>query len=881
MRRYFFLALGVIGLAGCGGGGGGSASTPPPAEAPPEWGTAQFSVDLKKGVATAVPLANPGDGRRAVYAGTAVSFSTTDVFSDAGELTRKRVLLRMRNNTGETIGANGRLRAMIGSLAPDNSPSVDFRSLTTVSTAAGDGNVGTSEGPAESTSIGAPSGAAFAGDNGLVVTANGRIRLVRQGYVSTLRASQLDPQGIVYLRSPLTGQEYAVYCETGNHVLRSINLGTASLVTFAGAVGTAGDAVGAPTSARFNQPSGIAIESQNSGGGALLVTDRANGKVKRIPFTWAGGGPVASAVESKYASINAPNGITVSDNGWIAVAESGTARVRVYPGGGSNAVILGGGGGSLPGFGNSVNLQQTYGVAYYGEQLVLTSGSEMAVAFLRTGASPILAQNWYVGQLAFSTPGFVDGAGTAALASSDLRHLSVDPGGRIALADAGNNRVREVDSNRAFLEIGQVDNDPTPPGIVELTNASGFSPTFQFGIRVPFVDFPSTVAPGETVDLGYLDFTVTQGISKFKFILSLETEASSVASLDAVLNSGTPLQGSSNVFVRTIAANSSAAVDGSLGVATVLNIDDIEAPADGAVYFFDSGRALRRYDPEKRTITTIAGALSASATTLDGIGLAARFVNVEAIAASADGELILASQTNHVIRAIGYIGPEGGDKNDPSNWRVATVLGHIGASGDANGIGSTARFNFPQALATLPGDKVFVVGQRNSTLGRIEIVGSDLFSPDSYSYVRTVFLPDTTEVLAISIGAGGRTAFVCLNASADEYVRSANHPFIPSAAITSIGTTSTDGLAATGIAANANSAAVDAAGMVYIGDVGRIRRYDSLGLRTVLGDIGTFGADGTGDTVRSSAISAMAVSPKGDLFVASSGRLFMVQRVVK
>ena len=178
---------------------------------------------------------------------------------------------------------------------------------------------------------------------------------------------------------------------------------------------------------------------------------------------------------------------------------------------------------------------------------------------------------------------------------------------------------------------------------------------------------------GTTADLGDIDLAIPEGITKFSFTVTVDSPTSSPASLDAVLNSNANLLSSNRIFIRNLMGfQDGFAVDGPLGTAYSGSISGIAAPADGGVYFTDSGRSIRRLDKRLGRITTIAGSLTTSSTT-DGFGTAARLSGVNAIAATEDGNYIYAAQSNHCIRVAGFTGAVSSDRNDARNWRVATI----------------------------------------------------------------------------------------------------------------------------------------------------------------------------------------------------------------
>ncbi|WP_239615283.1 stalk domain-containing protein [Cohnella mopanensis] len=147
-------------------------------------------------------------------------------------------------------------------------------------------------------------------------------------------------------------QNNVYVADTLNHVIRKIAAnGTVTTLTapskriveyFPGAVETAGDYLdGAISSAKFNEPSGLALD----GKGNLYVSDRGNQRIRYIDFasgnvsTVAGGGTLgkqAVYVEGNYVDgsaaqsrLNAPEGLTVTEDGALIVADSLNHAVRI------------------------------------------------------------------------------------------------------------------------------------------------------------------------------------------------------------------------------------------------------------------------------------------------------------------------------------------------------------------------------------------------------------------------------------------------------------------------------------------------------------------------------------------------------------------------
>jgi sugar lactone lactonase YvrE len=117
--------------------------------------------------------------------------------------------------------------------------------------------------------------------------------------------------------------------DTNNCVVRKISSGQVS--TFAGAGPTScGGADGTTTSAQFNGPTGITIDVSNN----LYVADTVSNKIRRITpqgvvTTIAGSGASGSADGTgSSATFNTPTGIAVDTNGNIFVTEYASGKIR-------------------------------------------------------------------------------------------------------------------------------------------------------------------------------------------------------------------------------------------------------------------------------------------------------------------------------------------------------------------------------------------------------------------------------------------------------------------------------------------------------------------------------------------------------------------------
>jgi sugar lactone lactonase YvrE len=128
---------------------------------------------------------------------------------------------------------------------------------------------------------------------------------------------------------------------------------------------------------------------------------------------------------------------------------------------------------------------------------------------------------------------------------------------------------------------------------------------------------------------------------------------------------------------------------------------------DGNVFVSDRGNhVIRRITPAGE-VTTFAGTAGLSGSA-DGAGAAARFYHPAGLAVDlATNILYVADSWNHTIRAVS---PEG---------VVTTVAGTARAFGTADGVGSAARFSYPQGLAVDASGFIWVADTSNHRIRRI------------------------------------------------------------------------------------------------------------------------------------------------------------------
>ncbi len=131
--------------------------------------------------------------------------------------------------------------------------------------------------------------------------------------------------------------------DTGNHTIRKIT--TAGVVTtLAGTAGSSGTANGTGAAARFNAPRGVAVDAS----GNVFVADTGNHCIRKITSagvvtTFAGSAGTSGSTNgtTTAARFNSPSGIAVDSSGIVHVADTGNQTIRRITAAGSVSTVAG------------------------------------------------------------------------------------------------------------------------------------------------------------------------------------------------------------------------------------------------------------------------------------------------------------------------------------------------------------------------------------------------------------------------------------------------------------------------------------------------------------------------------------------------------------
>lgn len=227
-----------------------------------------------------------------------------------------------------------------------------------------------------------------------------------------------------------------------NHVIRKITP-AGVVTTFAGSAGSAGSADGVGSGARFNTPFGLAFD----GAGNLFVADLNNNTIRKISAngtvtTLAGAAGSGGRVDGtgSAARFNAPVGLAVDANGNVFVADTQNQTIRKITSGGVVTTIAGTGGsvGTADGVGAAARFNNPYGIVVDPSgNLFVSDTSNHTIRMITAGG----VVTTVAGQAGNGGNG--DGAGT--LARFNLpTGLALDASANLFVADFNNVLIRRI-----------------------------------------------------------------------------------------------------------------------------------------------------------------------------------------------------------------------------------------------------------------------------------------------------------------------------------------------------------------------------------------------------------------------------------------------------
>ncbi|HZR21506.1 MAG TPA: hypothetical protein VFE51_29765 [Verrucomicrobiae bacterium] len=459
-----------------------------------------------------------------------------------------------------------------------------------------------------------------------------------------------------------------------NNLIREIARdGTNWIVTtIAGSVSSYGSDDGTNGSAHFYWPHGVAVDVA----GNIYVADTFNSTIRRavhlgtnwIVTTLAGTPRVIGVSDgtNSAARFDFPRGLTVSTNGTIFVADSDASTVRSISQVGNDWVVGTVAGDHSNGSRDGTNLNTQFNepsgitVSKAGTLFVADTDNNL----IRTITN--LGTNWVVRTFVGSTNGpMPDGVGPLARFSKPSG-VTVDVLGNVYVADTYDCAIRKIDPTEAVSTLA---------GFGGCALVDGTNTDAQF-------NYPWGIA----VDRNGTLFIADSYNNRVRQILR-----------------------SGSKWVTTIVTDP---INQQIPIATP---EAIAVGNRGELYVANT--MIWKLTPvgSNWDITNVAGQAGSTGST-DGTNSNARFSVVFGIAVDSSGTLFVADTLNHTIRSIVSIGLD---------WIVTTIAGLAGNSGSSDGTNSDARFNLPAGIVVGSTGELYVADSGNNTIRRLKRQGTD------------------------------------------------------------------------------------------------------------------------------------------------------------
>ena len=392
------------------------------------------------------------------------------------------------------------------------------------------------------------------------------------------------------------------------------------------------------------------------------------------------------------------------------------------------------------------------------------------------------------------------------------------------------------------------------------------------GICYSSTDQTPTTADTKTITTGAVDVAGTTSFTcaltplianTTYYLRAFATNSAGTAYGSVVKFTSNSTISSVNATVSTFAGGNTNGgfMDGSGTGALFNGPQGVATDAFGNVYVADGFNERVREITPGGLVSTYAGNGTAGFT--DGTIANAEFYGPQAVATDAQGNVYVADVGNNVIRKITTAG-------------VVSTLAGSGTPGYANGTGTAAEFDNPQALALDGNGNIYVADRTNNVIRKVTPAGVVTTFAGLVPATQTLYQEESIATVGYLDGAGSAALFntpksIAVDASGNVYVADIGNYAIRKITPAGVVSTFAGGIVQTTIIGAPSGLAFDTKGNLFISDQdGRVLEITSASvLYTLAGSpIASGYVDGDNEDARFNSPQGIAVDANGNIYVA-------------